>query len=67
MLRVLLILGISVPAVIVVFLLFRPSGKSNNRARPRGRDYYDDYDDYDDDYYYDDYRDRGRSDYRRRR
>lgn len=70
LLRVLLILGISVPAVIVVFLLFRPSHSKGANRRPRDRDYYDDYyDDYDDDYYYDDYRDNRREyrDPRRRR
>lgn len=72
LLRVLLILGISIPAVIVVFLLFRPSkGKGSNyhnrpRERERDRDEY--YDEYEDDYY-DDYRDNRRDprDYRRRR
>lgn len=60
MLRVLLILGISVPAVIIVFLLFRPSSKTSRRPpRERSRDYYDDYeDDYYEDDYYDNYRDR---------
>lgn len=66
LLRIILILGISVPAVIVVFLLFRPSRKSSYRNRPRPRDYYDDYDEYEEDYYYDDYRDSRRG-YRDRR
>jgi len=68
LLRVILILGISVPAVIVVFLLFKPGKRSRSYRRPpvRDRDYYDDYDDYEEDYYYDDYRD-SRRDYRRRR
>jgi hypothetical protein len=59
LLKVLLIIGISVPAVIVVALLFRPAGKKNSHyRRPAGRPYYDDYyDEYEEDYY-DDYRDR---------
>ncbi|MGI6701022.1 MAG: hypothetical protein ACOX3U_00920 [Christensenellales bacterium] len=66
LLRVILILGISIPAVIVVFLLFKPAKRGGRNYRRPPRDYYDEYDDYEEDYYYDDYRDNKR-DYRRRR
>lgn len=65
-LKILLILGISVPAVIVVFLLFRGGGKKSRPPkynRSYRRDYYDNYEDD----YYDDYRDYDYRDYRRRR
>ena len=69
-LRIILIVGIAIPAVIIVLLLFKPTkdGRKKTVARERSRDEFD-YDerrDYRrDDRYYDDRRDDRRYDDRR--